>query len=68
MTIYHYRGQKRDGGGVIGATDTAPEPFVSKAFRNGWQWLDMTDDQGERVGSIGPHPDTHKRIWWAIDG
>jgi hypothetical protein len=60
-----YRGERRSGANVIGRTSEAAATFVHRAYVNGWRWLEATDDSGEVVGSIGPHPDTGRRIWWA---
>lgn len=63
-----FRGCDRKGGRVTGRTFTDDlVGFVRMRYDAGWRSLQVLDADAvdQEVGGIGPHPDTHKRTWWA---
>lgn len=59
-----FRGERRDGAGFVGSSAEPAEVIVDRWMRRRARWLEVTRD-GELVGSIGRHPDTGRRCWWA---
>lgn len=66
IRVLNYQGITRLGtavSGSIGSTVT-PGEFTRDRFERRWCVLTVREN-GQLVGVIGPHPDTHRRTWWA---
>ena len=76
MTVYRWRGVRRDGSPQVGqfTTDSALlAAVVEDRFNQGWRFLAVCSGEGPTppsplegpVALIDRHPGTGKRMWWA---
>lgn len=62
--IFTFRARDRRGMWRVGRWTGDPARFAEQAFATGWRELELTDEHGDQVGGIGPHPETGRRTWW----